>query len=82
MGEIIQWFKATDVFKVRGKDLFLGPIPFRFDKSRADDLKKVKLLISHPKAKKDCLYKILGIESYALQELGKGSPVGFLVEET
>ncbi len=77
------WFKADDVFNVRGGLVFSGPSPFQFDN---DENGKKRFFdrpwaISHPDAKKDRFYRVTSVECYALSTIREGSMIGLAVEE-
>ena len=77
------WFKAEDVFVLRGKQIFTGPSPFKLDKNnqlQVANIYHTPLLISHPKARKDCFYKMTGLESYCIRYIRMGQPIGIMVE--
>ena len=77
------WFKAEDVFIVRNKQVFCGPSPFEINKDNKEEWKQLfqkPLLITHEKARKDCFYKIVGIESWAISWIRIGQPIGIMVE--
>lgn len=79
------WFKADGKYIIKDRGvLFSGPSPWSFDKSEPgwmDKFTKVPWVISHPEARKDCFYRVKGVESWALQVIHAGSPIGLLVEE-
>jgi hypothetical protein len=77
------WFKADGYYLTPNGIVFTGPAPFDFDKvtDSADRFYNVPWLISHPAARKDCLYRVLAVESFALQWITQGQPIGLVVEE-
>ena len=84
MNEVMpNWFKADGKYETKRGVVFTGPAPFDFDKIKdsADRFYKVPWLISHPEARKDCAYRVKGVESFANTWIGKGQPIGLLVEE-
>ena len=46
-----------------------------------DDLYATPILISHRFARKDCLYQIVGLGSFAIASIWRGQPIGLMVEE-
>lgn len=84
MSEVLpNWFKADGRYDTPKGVVFTGPAPFDFDKRNdsPDRFYKVPWLISHPDARKDCLYRVKGVESFAIQWIIKDQPIGLLVEE-
>ncbi len=77
------WFKADGSYVTPHGMVFTGPAPFDFDKAKdsADLFYKVPWLISHPDARKDCVYRVLAVESNALQWISRGQTIGLRVEE-
>lgn len=82
------WFKADDVWIMDGKQYFTGINPYRTrnkwgidkDSEEFQQLFKIPVLISHPEARKDCFYKVVAIESFAMKYLSDWMPIGLRVE--
>lgn len=87
MKTFINWFKAEDIWYLNSgawKDqiIFTGPNPYDFDTRDLSPLYKIPWVISHPKARKDCLYKLIALETYAIGGIyPKGMNIGIVVEE-
>jgi len=87
MKTFINWFKAEDVWyltsgKWKNQIIYSGPAPYDFDTADTSPLFKIPWVISHPKARKDCFYKLIALEKYAIGgTYHRGTPMGLLVEE-
>ena len=83
MFTIINWLKDADKFELKGRGtVFTGSAPFDFDKTKPEDMDrfyKMPWVISHPDAK-DRLWRVVGIESWAIAFISQGSPIGILVK--
>ena len=72
-------FDATGRYEIKGRGvIFTGPSPFDFDDWQV--FTKTPWVISHPEAK-SCLYRVTGVERYALDHISRGMPIGLLVDE-
>jgi len=78
----LRLFKAEDRFLLKGRGIvYAGPCPFAWDKKDGLSAWEGEWLISHPEADHTTTYKILGVESFCLQVIRDGSPIGILVDE-
>ena len=84
MKTMVNWLPNAGKYHIAGRgDVYYGPAPFNADKTKEEDMErffKMPWVISHPDAK-DKLYRCKGVESYALQWIREGAPIGLLVEE-
>ena len=85
-GVLLNWFKAVNCFEIATRGtVFTGPAPFNYrEEGKIVNRRKwfdVPWVISHEEARKDCLYKVIGVEAYATMRITKGTPVGLLVKE-
>ena len=84
MKTLFNWLPAADKYHISGRgDVYAGPCPFEVDKSEVDwldNFRKAPWVISHPDAK-DKVFKVVGVESYAVSWIHLGQPVGLLVTE-
>lgn len=61
--------------------IFTGPAPFDFWRDERDDrFYEEQWQINHPDAVGK-LYRVKGVESYAIRLIRRGAPIGLLVEE-
>ena len=83
MFTIINWLNAADKFELKGRGtVFAGPAPFAFDKTKPEDMErfyKMPWVISHPDAR-DQLWRVIGVESWAIDSIRQGAPIGILVK--
>lgn len=80
---ILNWLKDANKYEIRSGTVYTGPAPFDFDKRNSDDIECLMdrpWVISHPSAV-DKLWRCKGIESYCINSISAGSPLGILVEE-
>ena len=79
---ITHCFKPEDCFVIAGRGMvFTGPSPLAFSRNNPLGYFDGLWLISHPKARKDCFYRVKGVEQYALHGWAEaGTLVGLLVE--
>lgn len=89
-GGELRLFKADDKFMILGKGndnyidaqtMWCGPCPFEWDKADGMDAWDGDWLISHPDADHTKTFKVFCIESFTLQIIHKGSPVGLIFKE-
>ena len=81
---LFNWFHADAYYEYQGRKIFVGPAPFDMDKTNPHDMEKMyqrPWVISHERARKDCAYQLKGIESFAMQWIDRGQPIGLWVEE-
>lgn len=80
---MINWLEDAEKFEIAGRGIvYSGKAPFDFDRNNQEDMNrfyKMPWVISHPDAK-DKLWRVKAIESWALNKIGKNSPIGLLVE--
>lgn len=78
----LRLFKAEDRFELAGRGtVWTGPCPFRWNKDGGLDAWKGEWLISHPEADHTKTFTVVGVDSFCLQTIREGSPVGLLVKE-
>jgi len=78
----INWFKAGDLFYLKGRQVFTGPAPYDFDTGDLSPLLNIPWVISHPRARKDCMYKCIAVERFMIAgTYHRGTPIGLMVEE-
>ncbi len=83
MSTTINWLKNVERFEIKGLGtVYVGNAPFDFDKSEEEDMNrfyKMPWAISHDDVRYK-LWRVKGVESWAIQHISKGSPIGLLVE--
>lgn len=83
---LINWFKAEKRFIIATRGIvFIGSAPFDLRVNckpiNLDKWYKTPWVISHPKARKDCFYRVISVECWAMPNILKGTKVGILVRE-
>lgn len=77
----LRLFVVTDVYHVKGRGkVYCGPCPFTWNKEDGLGAWAGRWLISSPEAEHDRTYTVKGVESFCLQVIREGSPVGIVVE--
>ena len=78
---MLNWLRQGDKFEIAGRGtVYTGPAPFSFNKNKDDDMErfyKAPWVISHPDAR-DKLWRVVGVESWAISRISEGSPIGIL----
>jgi hypothetical protein len=80
---IINWLKNAERYEIKGRGIvYAGESPFTFSKDCKEDMDrfyKMPWVISHDDAR-DKLWRVKGVESWAIMEIHAGAPIGILVE--
>jgi len=84
METFFNWLPNAEKFHISGRgDVYAGACPFGVDKSKedwTDRFYKCPWVISHADTMNK-VFMVIGIESYAIQTIRQGQPVGLLVRE-
>ena len=80
----INWLRCEGKYTISNdRTIYSGPTPFSFDKESQEDMDrmyKVPWVISH-ETTRDKLYKVVGLESFAMRYIREGTMIGLMVEE-
>ena len=71
-------FIAEDRFLLDRGSVYVGKAPFPFNNTERDKLRETPWTIEHPSAK-GMLWRVIGIETFAIMHISEGTPIGLLV---